>query len=410
MTVVEFFDKNAIENMLSALLCQPDRVIFVTNSKKQTDPKLETYREVLKERCLEHVQLECIGLDQNNLARIIEELSQIVEDTDCCVFNLDGGEDLYLVAVGAVSQIYGERVQLHRFNIRNNTIVDCDADGNDQLLMPIRVSIEENARIYGGRVIYEDERPGTTPQWVLNAEFCQDIRDMWEICKEKVGRWNWSFTQLDQLGRNTEENREDLRVYIENITERLESHEEGLAQIMAVLGGLQDKGIIQDLAEDQYGLSFRYKNLQIKKCLMKAGTILELYITLVARGIFNKDEERVYHDVLSGVWLDWDGKLNDSGKADVNNEIDVLMMRGAVPVFVSCKNGDMDVEELFKLETVANRFGGKYARKVLVLTQPDKLGEKLEPIRLRAKAMNIKFLTNIDTMDQKTLETELQYA
>ena len=172
MIVVEFFDKNAIENMLSAMLCQPEKVLFVGNSKKQMDTKLEVYREVLKTRCLENVVLDSIGLDQNNLAHIIEVLSGIVEQTDLCVFNLDGGEDLYLVAVGAVAERYGSRVQMHRFNVRNNTIVDCDADGNDQLLMPIRVGIEENVRIYGGRVIFEEERRGTTPRWVMNEEFC----------------------------------------------------------------------------------------------------------------------------------------------------------------------------------------------------------------------------------------------
>ena len=35
MTVIEFFDKNAIENMLSALLCQPDKVVYIGSSKKQ---------------------------------------------------------------------------------------------------------------------------------------------------------------------------------------------------------------------------------------------------------------------------------------------------------------------------------------------------------------------------------------
>ena len=231
---------------------------------------------------------------------------------------------------------------------------------------------------------------------------------MWEVCKSKVGRWNWVFTQLDKLGRNEDADKEDLRVYIEHITQRLDSYEDGLAEVMAVLTALEDKGLIRNVATDQYGLTFSYKNAQIKQSLLKAGTILELYIAMIARGLRNKEEERVYHDVLTGVWLDWDGKLTEKGTADVNNEIDVMMMRGAVPVFVSCKNGDMDVEELFKLESVATRFGGKYARKVLVITQPEKLGSKEASIRLRAKAMGIKLLTDIDEMPVEALETQLR--
>lgn len=192
MTVIEFFDKNAIGNMLSALLCQPDKVVYIGSSKKQMDARLETYREVLKARCLD-VELVSRGVGRNKLRSIVDALCRYVEETDLCVLNLDGGDDLYLVAAGIIAQRYGSRVQLHRFNVRNNTITDCDADGNDQLVMPIRIGIEENIKLYGGRVIYEDERAGTTARWVMNAAFCRDIRQMWQICRENPGRWNWVF-------------------------------------------------------------------------------------------------------------------------------------------------------------------------------------------------------------------------
>ena len=29
MTIIEFFDKNAIENVISSLLCNPDKVVFI---------------------------------------------------------------------------------------------------------------------------------------------------------------------------------------------------------------------------------------------------------------------------------------------------------------------------------------------------------------------------------------------
>ena len=85
-----------------------------------------------------------------------------------------------------------------------------------------------------------------------------------------------------------------------------------------------------------------------------------------------------------------------------------MLMCGAVPVFISCKNGDVKVEELYKLEAVANRFGGKYAKKVLVITQPEKLGEREEPIRLRAKQMGIRLMVDIDGMTEEELAEELR--
>ena len=41
-------------------------------------------------------------------------------------------------------------------------------------------------------------------------------------------------------------------------------------------------------------------------------------------------------------------------------------MKGLRPVFISCKNGKFDDEELFKFSTVSEQFGGKYVKKALV--------------------------------------------
>ena len=54
----------------------------------------------------------------------------------------------------------------------------------------------------------------------------------------------------------------------------------------------------------------------------------------------------------------------------MGNEIDVLLLRGYVLTFISCKGGDVDQMDLYELDTVASRFGGKYARRELVTANP----------------------------------------
>ena len=81
--------------------------------------------------------------------------------------------------------------------------------------------------------------------------------------------------------------------------------------------------------------------------------------------------EPFFNSCLMSVNIDWDGVLHNKGVdqvIDTKNEIDVLLVHGLVPVFVSCKNGDVDDEELYKFNTVAERFGGKYVKKLLVAT------------------------------------------
>ena len=48
MTVIEFFDKNPLENMASALLFAPEKVIFVGDSRKQMQAAIEQYNTVLE--------------------------------------------------------------------------------------------------------------------------------------------------------------------------------------------------------------------------------------------------------------------------------------------------------------------------------------------------------------------------
>jgi hypothetical protein len=89
-------------------------------------------------------------------------------------------------------------------------------------------------------------------------------------------------------------------------------------------------------------------------------------------------------DCRVGVHIDWDGVFHREWGVDVLNEIDIMSIHNNLPTFISCKMGSVDQMALYELETVATRFGGKYARKVLMLAK-EVAGGHLE----RAKEMGI---------------------
>ena len=96
------------------------------------------------------------------------------------------------------------------------------------------------------------------------------------------------------------------------------------------------------------------------------------------------EERKHADDCRVGVHLDWDGVIyNHSGK-DTLNEVDVLSLHGVIPTFISCKNGSVNQMALYELETVAERFGGKYAKKAIAA--PQGLNDTHS---LRAKEMGI---------------------
>ena len=110
MTIVEFYDKAAIENICGALLCRPERVILVGSNRRRMERSIDLYYKVLKRAGIS-TELSYICTPRNSLQDIVEKLSQVVDYyKDECVFDLTGGDDLYLVAVGIIMERYSESV------------------------------------------------------------------------------------------------------------------------------------------------------------------------------------------------------------------------------------------------------------------------------------------------------------
>ena len=108
--------------------------------------------------------------------------------------------------------------------------------------------------------------------------------------------------------------------------------------------------------------------------------------------------------------MDWDGEFHESEdeKKDTENEIDVVLMRGLTPLFISCKNGSVNENELYKLDAVTNRLGGKYAKKALVATYLGKKQNSIEYFRQRAKDMNITLIDGVHLLDEEEFERTIK--
>lgn len=174
--------------------------------------------------------------------------------------------------------------------------------------------------------------------------------------------------------------------------------------IKSIITPLYRTGIIDCFKEDETTFTLTFKDEQVKRCLTRAGQILEMKVFLASKNLSEIDGSPVYNDAVNGVVIDWDGKSEDR---DTENEIDVMLMHGVVPVFISCKNGCVGTDELYKLNTVAERFGGKYAKKVLVATALDSLGKAEEYFIQRAEAMNIRIIKDIQNFTDEKLSSTL---
>ena len=91
-------------------------------------------------------------------------------------------------------------------------------------------------------------------------------------------------------------------------------------------------------------------------------------------------------------------------RSETINEIDVILMRNAVPTFISCKSGRADSKALHELETVTSRFGGRYAKKVLVMATPCEVAASGGTyFKQRAKDMHIWVIDDVYSMTDAQL-------
>lgn len=402
MTAVEFYDRTPIENVISSLTTVPDKIIFIGDGKvmKKFD---SVYRAFLEARGL-NIELAYRNIKKNDLNNIVEVLSDIVEIEEQCVFDLTGGEDLVLVAMGIVFQKYSDKnIQMQRFNIRNSVVTDCDNDGTILYSGIPEVTVEEHIRLHGGVVRYENENDDRTFQWDLSDDFVNDIEKMWSICRTNPGLWNAQLNVLEAFEACMVDPSLNVMVNISTIQEHLKYVGVKYVSIKGLLRALDQKHLIYSYADDGQNISFTYKNEQVKKCLIKAGTVLELKVLIAANSLLNKDGTVFYTDSMNGVYIDWDGNLHDltDEEKDTENEIDVVLMKGLTPIFISCKNGQVDDDELYKLESVTNRFGGLYAKKVLIATYLGKKTKSMEYFKQRAKDMKINLIDGVHQLSDE---------
>lgn len=395
MTYVEFFDKTSVKNICSCLADEPERVIFVGDNKKLMKKYMEIYRDLFFQRGRD-IDFSYRCVTKNDLDSVIKLLSEIVEENEEVVFDLDGGEDVFLMAVGMIYEKYFDRkIKMQRVNVSSNTI---STGTSEEKYIP-GLSVPEYIRVYDGNVIFDNVIQEGTHIWDYTEDFKNDIDKMWDICRRDNSLWNREIKDLQVLEKKALHSTDGL------FTKLRKSDLERPTDVK-FMSSLIKSGLILDYNENDEYLSYRYKNAQVKKCLTKAGQALEMKIYSAAKSVCDSKGNKVYDDVMNGVCIDWDGDDLQNGEGIiVENEIDVMLTKGAVPVFISCKNGQVDVNELYKLNTVAQRFGGDYAKKALVVTSLERNGgDSASFFRDRARGMGIKLLENLHHMKDNELE------
>ena len=400
MTCIEFFDNNVIENIFTCLAVKPDKVILIGENGRTLDIHIKRYKEFTDSKGL-NITFKKRTVPRNDIDAITNTLCEIIDEGDDCTIDITGGDYMYIAAAGMINERYSDsRIQIHRINFLNSKAYDVDGDKkvlaeND---MP-KLKVRDCVRLFGGKVTKTAQS-----DYDIDDAAAADIDALWDICRADPTTWNRQIGILAAAEAETDETDPlTTSVSVDFIENRLRAADTEYKCFSAIIDKLTKAKLVRYRYADGVFI-IKYKNPIIKECLTVSGRALELQIYRAAQKT-GKDGALFYNDVEKNVLIDWDGEDN-SEKKEAVNEVDVVMMRGVVPVFVSCKNGNFRTEELYKLSAIAMQFGGKYAKKVLAVANPIDI-EKEAHILERAKEMNIKIMDNLCESDSKSILKKL---
>ena len=415
MTLIELYDRTPVENIIASLALRPDNVIFVTTESRRTLRSIPLYRQILEGRGI-NVQMRVKSAAKNDIASVADVIYDIIaeESDDQIVVDFSGGDESTLVAVGMIlgsCSVYDKKLCAFRINAvsRRGVLFEMHQDGGSRVHIDrtvydfsensqLYLTVEENIILHGGRILSKGIN------FKKGDDVSEDVRSMWEICRKDCTGWN---AKIGALSGAVSEYSGTQKLFVLPVSSFGNSRNDVDRKLW---NSFVEKGLVlvDEKKSDGDIIVFRYKNKIVDECLNKSGSALEYYTYLC--GLEAEDNgNAVYDDAQLSVVIDW-----DTENGGTTNEIDCIFMHGMVPVFVSCKNGDIKSDELYKLDAVSDKFGSGYAKSALVSTVYFDRDAKsydgdraVETLKNRADDMHIRLLSKAHCMSETKIKEDI---
>lgn len=387
MTLISFFDEDPVDNIGDLVFYHPARCIFVGPDNVMRKRRRGNIQRFVEQRGWD-TELIFRSVNAADLEAAVETLRELIEEYPDSVFDVTGGTELMITAAGIITgnyeiPVYQRRGQTDRvlwqYGCRMESVRD-------------HLSVREAVQLHSATV-FDSE---TFEAWNVTDALRADVRRLWEIANNDAADWNNTCDALAALDDDSEDE-DPLSVAVVSQA----GYNAAMQINERVLLELMNGGFILGFDGNWGGMSFRFRDMDIKRILTKAGNLLELYTCLSAD--FADD-----WDV--GVPLDWDGVLQPYGVPDTRNELDVMLTVGITPVCISCKNGICTKEALYELQTLAEHFGGRYARKILVATYINYNENARKSLIQRAKDMGITLIADTHKISMEEFTAQLRGA
>ena len=346
-TLIELFEKRPIESILATEVFRPKRTVFLVPAEIAEDLALhERVRSYLRGRGIE-TELSVETVDINSAEDVRGALSRIWNKFPECGLSITGGSDTALFAAGLfaaeakIPVFTWSRTRQRFFNVQNAAFADVDT-------RYVRFGVSDFLRMAGGSA-----RQGRVDNQLL-PRYLWLIEPFFRVFQENQRTWGYTINWIQAASPSEKGKEPPLRVEAAPV---LKVARDRVRADPRTLTALADIGMITDLSIGEAAISFSFADAQIRAWLRDVGSVLEL---LVYKACLDSS---LFSEVKTSVIADWAPQKQTDG---VSNEIDVVACRGIIPLFISCKTGEIKTEALNELAILRDRFGGGMAKAMLI--------------------------------------------
>ena len=349
-TLIELYDERPLENVMSTEIFKPERTVYICH--RDIDGKAKkALADYFAHRGLQ-AELEFVAADMYSAKDVYNSLKAAVERHADCALDVSGGTDNALFAAGQLSAEKG--LPVFTYSRRQNRYYDiANAPYANKLDCPINYNVEDFFLMAGGSM-----REGRVDNSILDS-YLDYIDPFFAVYLAHRSDWG-SFVNYIQRVSPVPKG-EPVRLEIEGEYTVKGEHGRRISANEELLRDIEKIGFIENLRiERGTSVSFRFMDAQVRTWLRDVGSVLELYVYKLCldTGVFN--------DVRTSVVVDWESNVR---RDSVTNEIDVMCVRGIIPMFISCKTCEVNTEALNELAILRDRFGGQGAKAAIVTTK-----------------------------------------
>lgn len=348
-TLVELYDKEPIENLLAAAVFRPDHIVYLCGKHTLNNRRKNALYRFLKRKNLK-TKLTFYVMDTTDIGAITRTLEKTHRLFPDCVFEFTGGTDLLLLCSGVFckeNKIPGFYVDLRAGRMIN--VFGCEA-----LLSEFHVPTLSVPDILTAAGASQDGHGHNVD--IESPAFLKDALAVWNLIAADQSGWARMVSYLQHVTKTYAAGDNELAISAPDVV-MTQSHPISRCNY-SFLQKLADLDVIRGLTKTKGRVAFSYKSQTLKRCLINHGIWLELYGYIMAK------QSGYFNDVQTSVIIDWDGENTDY--SETRNELDLILVHGITPLFVSCKTATPSPLSLSEVALIARRFGGELARAVLL--------------------------------------------